>query len=51
MMYVKNKCIYVHAVNGWPKALERDKPTLFIAPIMNIVVDQILRGLKAFESK
>jgi hypothetical protein len=47
-MYVENKCMNLDPANCQLKGLEPVKPTVYISAIMVIVVDQILRGLKAF---
>jgi len=48
---IENKCRDLDAVNCRTKALELDRPMSFIAQIMCLVVDQKLKGLKAFEFK
>jgi len=46
-----NQLMEFHAVNCWPKALKRFRPTLFNLLMTCIVVAQKLRGLEAFGCK
>jgi len=44
---LKNWWLDVHAAKCWPKGLKHDMATSFIAYIMHVAVNQIVRGDKA----